>query len=470
VFVQYTLPKDDLYAVVRASKTTEDLVLLRRLLLISRSNAKWKPFGENLLLDAATDGNQPLLVMLLDVEVDVNAMASSTRSSYSIALRRPFNALQTAVHGGYENLIDILTRRGAQIFIGDRQVDYSFLCDAIYSDNLDFAKPLLAKAATSDIETTRNGVAVLVLAMQQLYGRIVNVLLEAGFSPYWKVRKSPFSDRNSDPDSAFAAALSTGRTEYLKIFLRLSSQGLDEEQCRERLQQLTAGYAFACSTGDIELRNAISDTEWDLDEIDHIMGYDYVQQCLYDALEVAAECGDCDKVGRLIQIGTRPDYRRREGDIPLMTPLGWAVLKRNVAMVRQLIAGGADVSLSMSGTQDTPLHLAVIMTPNVEIVHLLVEAGANINAPTNSQGRTAIELAAQRGSLETVTYLLEAGADIRGQHNRSYRRAVYRAQNLGCNSIIGLLQDWKRLKYGEQDCDSVANIMSSMTLEEFGLP
>jgi hypothetical protein len=65
-----------------------------------------------------------------------------------------------------------------------------------------------------------------------------------------------------------------------------------------------------------------------------------------------------------------------------------------------------------------------------------------------------------------VKYLLEAGAYIRGQHNRHYRSAVYRAQHFGHGPIINLLQDWKRSRYGEQDCDTVSNIISSITSEE----
>jgi ankyrin repeat protein len=349
--------------------------------------ARWKHFGENLLLNAAEDGNQSLLVMLLDVGVNVNSSASLERPSYSIAPRRAFNALQIAVHGGYENLINILTSRGAQIFTGNRTEDHDFLDHAIQQDNLDFVKPFLAKAATSDIETTRKWVAVLIVAVQWLNGRIVNVLLEAGFNPYWRVHDRSFSHLTFDHESAFVAALSAAsRTKYLQQFLKFPSHGLDEERCRERLQQLTAGYAFACSSGDVDLRNAILDTEWDPDEINHIMGHDYVQQCFYDALEVSARRGDCKEVGRLIQEGANPDYRRRDKDIRFMTPLGMAVLQRNVVMVRQLIAGGADVNRSMSEGHITPLYFAVNIVPNVEIVQLLVEAGANIDAPANSRG------------------------------------------------------------------------------------
>ena len=59
VFVRYTWPKDDLYYLVRASATTDDMAFLRGLKLTAKSAANpiWMTFFQHLLLCTAEDGN-----------------------------------------------------------------------------------------------------------------------------------------------------------------------------------------------------------------------------------------------------------------------------------------------------------------------------------------------------------------------------------------------------------------------------
>jgi hypothetical protein len=100
---------------------------------------------------------------------------------------------------------------------------------------------------------------------------------------------------------------------------------------------------------------------------------------------------------------------------------------------------------------------------------ILLKAGANVNGlPGKHEGRTAIEGAAEHGRLDMVRYLLEAGADIKGRTNMNNRRTVYRAWKEGHRTVVRMIQDWKREKYGHEDCENVEFIMESMTYDELG--
>lgn len=103
------------------------------------------------------------------------------------------------------------------------------------------------------------------------------------------------------------------------------------------------------------------------------------------------------------------------------------------------------------------------------VARLLVEAGANVNYRPRRWIRSAIEIASGGGQIEMVTYLLESGADIQGRHNRNYR-TLYRAKMAGHDSVVELLQEWKKSKSGEQDCDTIDSIMETMTLDELDFP
>ncbi len=92
------------------------------------------------------------------------------------------------------------------------------------------------------------------------------------------------------------------------------------------------------------------------------------------------------------------------------TLLGLASFFNREALVRRLIAEGADVNkASDNGMQVSPLHSA-IARKSLAISRILLEANAEVNA-TQQEGVTALHSAAYSGSVELVQLLLEKGAD-----------------------------------------------------------
>ena len=265
------------------------------------------------------------------------------------------------------------------------------------------------------------------------------------------------------------SGLNTKSKTILRKFVDYSLERVDKELRLSQLRQLIAGYVFALGSEDLELQNAILETGLDTKEVEQMMGYDYVKQCLYYALEEAAACNDCEKVESLLQRGATPNapFPDKAPSRSTMTPLLWAIKRENVPIVCRLLAAEADVNASsiVYGRCYTALQMAVVLN-SLDMVSLLVEAGANVNVPPAACTKTAIEIAASLGNLELLTYLLEAGTDIQGPQNRAYRRALWRGQKGGYSCVAALLNGWKKSKYGEQDCDTIDNIMSSMQVEE----
>lgn len=98
-----------------------------------------------------------------------------------------------------------------------------------------------------------------------------------------------------------------------------------------------------------------------------------------------------------------------------------AVASANVEEVRANLAGcgllgGRCMVNSVNAYGETPLHLAA-MVGNVEIVDMLVEAGARVNARL-PDGSTPLHSAARAGNRDAVRHLLKAGADA-GAKTRS---------------------------------------------------
>ena len=98
---------------------------------------------------------------------------------------------------------------------------------------------------------------------------------------------------------------------------------------------------------------------------------------------------------------TQVEWRNRHDESPLMM----AALKGHTALVKKLIARGADVNKPGWA----PLHYAAT-NGHVDVIALLVDAHAYVDAESPNK-TTPLMMAAQYGSPAAVKALLEAGAD-----------------------------------------------------------
>jgi ankyrin repeat protein len=81
--------------------------------------------------------------------------------------------------------------------------------------------------------------------------------------------------------------------------------------------------------------------------------------------------------------------------------------------MHRLLSQGAQPDLRVTPEwRDTPLQMAVRLS-YPEILPILIESGANVNAPPGRiNGRTALQAAAEIGNLETVQFLLRKNANV----------------------------------------------------------
>ncbi|MGH7531405.1 MAG: ankyrin repeat domain-containing protein [Burkholderiales bacterium] len=119
-------------------------------------------------------------------------------------------------------------------------------------------------------------------------------------------------------------------------------------------------------------------------------------------------------------------------------PLGLAAFFGHVETVRALLARGADVAqVARNPMRVQALHAAVAARA-LDIVRLLVEAGAQVHA-AQQEGWTPLHGAVHHGDLEMTRYLVAHGADPR-QQNEKGQSAIGLAAEAGNTALLKILK------------------------------
>ena len=169
-----------------------------------------------------------------------------------------------------------------------------------------------------------------------------------------------------------------------------------------------------------------------------------VQHTIFQAI-------DADNLPRVQQLIEQDPslvhYRDGDGDTPLRraarggyihigeTPLMRAARNRRREIIHYLVEHGADVNTTNNNGY-TPL-MWVASVGHIDIVQCLVEHGANVNAANN--GDTALMWAASFGNLDIIQYLVERGANVNAADSNG-ETALSRAVRHGRTNVADYIR------------------------------
>ena len=130
------------------------------------------------------------------------------------------------------------------------------------------------------------------------------------------------------------------------------------------------------------------------------------EKAVWDRLLLACRENQDAEVANLLKTPLNPDGRCAHRDSP---PIWHAAQQGHLEVVRLLLEAGAD--MNAANTDGTTALFVAAEWGYLEVVRLLIEAEADMNAK-DAHGDTALLVAAMRGHLEVVRLLLKAGADM----------------------------------------------------------
>ncbi|KER21088.1 DHHC zinc finger domain protein, partial [Opisthorchis viverrini] len=120
--------------------------------------------------------------------------------------------------------------------------------------------------------------------------------------------------------------------------------------------------------------------------------------------------------------------------------LHWAAINNRIAIVRYLLAKGAQVDRTGGHLAATPLHWAIRQS-HLNMVHLLILHGADPSIRDNT-GLACIHVAVQMGSIPVIAYLLATGIEVDSRDANGLTPLLVACMHCRSADVFRLLITW----------------------------
>jgi len=350
-------------------------------------NAKASPIGGRTCLQAASEnGDVEMIRLLLKFYAEVNAPAAGERGR---------TALQAASEFGSPASVDILLKAGADINAAPSPLKgVSCLYGAIRYNMLTRARRLLV-TADPDGATSRH--SPIVKAAQRGRFELVQSLIEAGADVNALGQKA-------NTEFALQAAVSSGNIKCIRILLQAQANP-NASTAFNPLKPLE----LAVEGNRIDLVSLLLANGASIDPASSVKSPKTT--ALGEALAMCQVNGEI--FDSLIAAGADVNRGCHDYGLPL------SAAANSYYLTQRLLAAGANVN-GQWPDESTALQSAC-HAPNIDTIKLLLDAGADINAPASPRGgKTALQAAVRIGKVPIIKLLLQHGADCNAPAAKSY--------------------------------------------------
>ncbi|KAE8315107.1 ankyrin repeat-containing domain protein [Aspergillus transmontanensis] len=388
--------------VLQAASAHSDIAVLR-ILPEAGAEVNAPPAGEGgrtALQVAVSAGNTEGVRLLLDAGATVNTDLS--RIEGVTPLQEATKIRDQSIR---DEIIHLLLQAGAYIQPQKGQEKYASLHTAVSQGDLLMTKTLLRKGASpnvlvhygADINAPPHwdgGRTALQSAAERNHLSIVRRLLQLDASVKEK--------RALQGISVMEAAVNNCNLELIQLLLDIDPSIIRSDPTTKGIVIGDALRRWKC---DVSLLELLLKGGADVNNMDKFSSLPFLQS--------AARKSNLGFVQCLLSGGAHVNCRGQPSTPGNVTALQEAVASRHIDIVQLLLEWGADVNAPANEKGGkTALQIAVSQH-YFEMVELLVKNGANVNGlPSPRRGRTALQEAASSGYVQMTQYLLNQGADV----------------------------------------------------------
>ncbi len=179
------------------------------------------------------------------------------------------------------------------------------------------------------------------------------------------------------------------------------------------------------------------------------------------ALSRAVADEDIDAVRELISKGE--NVNAKEESYSKITPLFVAVEQGNIEIVQMLLDAGAKVNARDKEKQTPLMRLDNDATP--ELIDVLVRSGAKVGL-VDKEGNNALIMAAYYAPVEALKALIDAGVDINHANNEGYTALMRAAENGSVETVKMLLEAGAQVNAVNKDGDNAWDLASGDEVRE----
>ncbi len=362
--------------------------------------------GLSALMEAARRNNLETAEVLLEYGADVNNRSESRRDSGE-------TALMVAAEKGHSKMVKKLIAAGAEIDIKDDSGDTA-LIKAMEGGRAEMVRQLLHAGADPTIKD-REGRNAYLIAVKEEEVEILKLLIEAGVD---------IESTDNRGTNGLIHSSSEGDTEIAEILISAGANiNVVNEYGRSALSEAAErGYTgivrlLVDAGADVNLRDADGKTalmraatggktEAVRILLDAKADFNLQDDKKLTALMLSAKRGEETVVKLLLEAGADPGLKDDKGK----TAFIHALAEGHLGIAALL--GGSGIELSVLSAE---LISAISRgkKPLPEIVKILIDAGADVNAREERGAlKTALMIASRKGFADVVKLLLEAGAEV----------------------------------------------------------
>lgn len=399
------------------------------------------PDGRTALRAAAWGGHEEILLTLLGHGAKVDSMDHEGRTP-----------LIAAAYMGHKEAVEILLDAGAEVNLADGDgrtaLSVASLCvpSAAGGSRHGEVVSLLLERDADPEHKDKDGMTPLLLASYEGHEEVVELLLEAGAD----VDESSGAYPSAITPLLAAAAMGHAGTVNRLLFWGAVVDGIDGEG--------RTALSLAAAKGSVEVVRALLDRGLDENHKDDLgwtplhtaacEGHKNICTVLTEQgsmarvgeldvegqtpLILAAQEGHCSTVRLLLERKSPIDHRGYNGH----SALSAAALQGHREVVELLLRRGADTDVR--DAEGRPLLYLLILEACLDIATLIIEKGGVPLESRDTEGRTALHVAAWQGDLDGIELLLRHGADPNAldSEGRSPLHSVAWRGHLGAGRLL----------------------------------